>query len=104
MRVALVSLKGAEIMDSLVKILDSFRPGWKERKHIDRFIAILKEMVIPTYSLLHARIENNRAVFSEEWSRIISALREAQLLSSLYLLNMEVKNAPTRKSISRWNC
>ncbi|MGQ9648457.1 MAG: acyl-CoA dehydrogenase family protein [Thermodesulfobacteriota bacterium] len=65
-------------MDNLVKILNSFNPGWKERKYVDRFISILKEMVIPSYSLLEARIENNRAVFPEEWSRIVSALKEAQ--------------------------
>lgn len=65
-------------MDNLVKILDSFHPGWKERKHVDRFITILKERVIPTYSLLHAKIENNRAVFHEEWNHIISALKEAR--------------------------
>ncbi|MBM4305967.1 MAG: acyl-CoA dehydrogenase [Deltaproteobacteria bacterium] len=64
-------------MDNLVKILNSFHPGWKERKYVDSFITILKEMVIPTYSFLDAKIENNRAVFPEEWSRILSALKEA---------------------------
>lgn len=75
--ITLFFLKGAEVMDDLVKILNSFHPGWKERKYVDRFITILKEMVIPAYSLLHARIENNRAVFPEEWSRIVSASKEA---------------------------
>ena len=78
LRITLFSLRGAKIMDNLAKILNSFRPGWKERKYVDRFITILKEMVIPNYSLLYTKIENNKAVFPEQWGRIISALKEAQ--------------------------
>jgi hypothetical protein len=26
--------KGVEIMDNLVSILDSFNPGWRERKYV----------------------------------------------------------------------
>jgi len=63
-------------MDNLVKILDSFHPGWRG-KYVDRFITILNELVIPTYSFLEARIENNKAVFPEEWEQIVSALKEA---------------------------
>jgi len=64
-------------MDHLVRILDSFHPGWRERKCMDGLIAILKERVIPTYSSLEARIEKNKAVFSKEWDQIISALKDA---------------------------
>ena len=49
-------------MDNLVNILDSFHPGWRERKYVDNFIAILKELIIPTYSFLDTRIENNKAI------------------------------------------
>lgn len=66
-------------MDNLVEILNSYHPGWKERKYVDRFVTILKEMVIPTYSLLYAKIENSKAVFSGEWSRIVLALKENQI-------------------------
>src|SRR4030042_272765 len=65
-------------MENLVNILDSFYPGWKERKYVDRFIAILNELIIPTYPFLDARIENNRVIFPEEWNQIISALKEAR--------------------------
>jgi alkylation response protein AidB-like acyl-CoA dehydrogenase len=64
-------------MDNLIRILDSFHPGWRERKYVDRFIAILKERIIPTYPYLGSRIENNAAIFPEEWDQIISALKEA---------------------------
>lgn len=64
-------------MDNLISILDSFQPGWRERKYVDSFIAILKERIIPTYSYLGTRIENNKAIFPEEWDQIISALKEA---------------------------
>ncbi|OGP91400.1 MAG: hypothetical protein A2156_12145 [Deltaproteobacteria bacterium RBG_16_48_10] len=64
-------------MDNLISILDSFHPGWRERKYVGSFIAILKELVIPTYSYLNTRIENNKAIFPEEWDQIISALKGA---------------------------
>jgi alkylation response protein AidB-like acyl-CoA dehydrogenase len=64
-------------MDNLISILDSFHPGWRERKYVDNFIAILKELIIPTYSFLDTKIENNRAIFPKEWDQIISALKEA---------------------------
>jgi len=64
-------------MDNLIRILDSFHPGWRERKYVDSFIAILKERIIPTYPYLGSRIENNEAIFPEEWDQIISALKEA---------------------------
>ncbi len=64
-------------MDNLIRILDSFHPGWRERKYVDSFIAILKERIIPTYPYLSSRIENNEAIFPEEWDQIISALKEA---------------------------
>jgi alkylation response protein AidB-like acyl-CoA dehydrogenase len=64
-------------MENLVNILDSFESGWKERKHVARFITILNELIIPSYSFLDARIENNKAIFPKEWTQIISALKEA---------------------------
>ena len=64
-------------MENLVNILDSFQSGWKERKYVARFTTILNELIIPSYSFLDARIENNKAIFPEEWSQIISALKEA---------------------------
>jgi alkylation response protein AidB-like acyl-CoA dehydrogenase len=64
-------------MDNLVNIFDSFHPGWREKKYVNSFIAILKEWIIPTYSFLDTRIENNKAVFPKEWDQIISALKEA---------------------------
>ncbi len=68
-------------MDNLIRILDSFYPGWRERKYVDRFIAILKERIIPTYPYLGSRIENNKAIFPEEWDQIISALKEAHFFN-----------------------
>ncbi|HSB04267.1 MAG TPA: hypothetical protein VLK23_03665 [Thermodesulfobacteriota bacterium] len=53
-------------MDNLIRILDSFYPGWRERKYVDSFIAIVKERIIPTYPYLGSRIENNKAIFPEE--------------------------------------
>ena len=68
-------------MDNLIRILDSFYPGWRERKYVDRFIAILKNRIIPTYPYLGSRIENNKAIFTEEWDQIISALKEAHFFN-----------------------
>jgi hypothetical protein len=48
-------------MENLVNILDSFQSGWRERKCVARFITILNELIIPSYSFLDARIENNKA-------------------------------------------
>lgn len=64
-------------MDNLISILDSFHPGWRERKYVDNFIAVLKGLIIPTYSFLDTKIENNKAIFPKEWDQIISALKEA---------------------------
>ena len=64
-------------MENLVNIFDSFHPGWREKKYVNRFIAILKELILPTYSFLETRIENHQAVFPKEWDRIVSALKEA---------------------------
>ena len=61
-------------MDNLVNIFDSFHPGWRERRYVNRFITILKELVIPTYSVLETRIENHKAVYPKEWGQIVSAL------------------------------
>ena len=68
-------------MDKLIRILDSFYPGWRERKYVDSFIAILKDRIIPTYPYLDSRIENNEAIFPEEWDQVISALKEAHFFN-----------------------
>jgi alkylation response protein AidB-like acyl-CoA dehydrogenase len=70
-------------MDNLVSILDTFHPGWRERKYVDRFIAILKELIIPTYSFLDTKIENNKAIFPKVWDQIISALKEMHFFKLL---------------------
>ena len=85
-------------MDNLVNILDSFHPGWRGKKYVDNFIAILKELIIPTYSFLDTKIENNIAIFPEEWDKIISALKEAHFLNSSCPLNMEDKNLLNKRS------
>ncbi|MEW6374427.1 MAG: acyl-CoA dehydrogenase family protein, partial [Thermodesulfobacteriota bacterium] len=70
-------------MDNLVSILDTFHPGWRERKYVNRFIAILKELIIPTYSFLDTKIENNKAIFPKVWDQIISALKEMHFFKLL---------------------
>ena len=67
-------------MENLLSILDSFQPGWKKKEYLNDLITILKEMVIPDYSFLEAKIENNKAVFPKEWDRILSALKKAHIL------------------------
>ncbi len=64
-------------MENLVNIFDSFHPGWREKKYVNRFIALLKELILPTYSFLETKIENHQAVFPKEWDRIVSGLKEA---------------------------
>lgn len=64
-------------MDNLVNLLDSFHPGWRERKDVSTFITILKELIIPTYPFLDTRIENNRAIFPKEWNQIVTSLKES---------------------------
>jgi len=66
-------------MDTLLNILDSCRAGWKEKKYVKDFIAILREKVIPSYPLLESKIENHKAVFPKEWDQLISALKEANI-------------------------
>jgi len=64
-------------MEHLVSILDSFQPGWREQPYGDRFIDILRKLVIPSYGSLEAKIDNNTATFPREWDQIIAALKEA---------------------------
>jgi alkylation response protein AidB-like acyl-CoA dehydrogenase len=64
-------------MDALLNILDSYRNGWKEKKYVQDFAAILKETVIPSYPYLISRIENQRAVFPEIWEKLFSDLKQA---------------------------
>ena len=66
-------------MDTLLNTLDSCRPGWKEKKYVKDFIAILREKVIPSYPLLESKIENHKAVFPKEWDQLISALKLANI-------------------------
>lgn len=70
-------------MENLLSILDSFQPGWKKQAYVGDLIAILKEMVIPNYSLLETRIEDNKAIFTKEWDQIVSAFREAHIFELL---------------------
>ncbi len=66
-------------MDALLNSLDSFQIGWKEKKYVKDFSAILKEIVIPSYPFLEAKIENHKAVFSPDWDHLVSALKEAHI-------------------------
>jgi acyl-CoA dehydrogenase len=66
-------------MNNLLSILDSFQPSWREKQYVHDFIAILKEMVIPSYPFLEARIEGQKALFPEEWEKIMAALKEAHI-------------------------
>jgi alkylation response protein AidB-like acyl-CoA dehydrogenase len=68
-------------MDALLNILDSCHAGWKKKKYVKDFIAILKEIVIPSYPLLESKIENHKAVFPKEWDQLISALKKANFFS-----------------------
>ena len=66
-------------MDNLLDILGSFNPGWKGKKWVGDFISIIKEMVVPSYPFLSVRLENDKAVFPDEWFRIVAALKEADI-------------------------
>jgi alkylation response protein AidB-like acyl-CoA dehydrogenase len=74
-----IPVKEASPMETLVNILNSFEPGWGEKKYLDHFIRMLNELVIPTYPFMEARIENNKAVFPKEWDQIVDALKEAHI-------------------------
>jgi len=64
-------------MDNLLNILGLFNPDWKGKKWVNDFVSIIKEMVIPSYSFLEAKIENNKALLPGEWSQIVTALKDA---------------------------
>lgn len=64
-------------MDNLVSVLDSFHKGWVKKSYIKEFIAILKELVIPTYSSMRAEIRENKALFPAEWDQILASLKQA---------------------------
>jgi alkylation response protein AidB-like acyl-CoA dehydrogenase len=66
-------------MESFIGILDSFQPGWKEKPYVNDLVGVLKEMVIPTYPFLESKIEDNRAVFPEQWDQILFALKGAHI-------------------------
>ena len=66
-------------MDNLLSILDSFKPGWKEKEGVKEFLAVLEELIIPSYGILETRIENHQALFPPEWDRIVAGFREAHI-------------------------
>ncbi len=66
-------------MDNLLSILDSFKPGWKEKKEVKDFLAILEELIIPSYPNLETTIEDHKAVFPPEWDQITSGFKEARI-------------------------
>ncbi|MCU0579815.1 MAG: acyl-CoA dehydrogenase family protein [Desulfobacterota bacterium] len=66
-------------MDNLLGILESFKPGWKEKKGVREFLTVLEERIIPSYAVLESRIENHRVLFPEEWDRIITGFREVRI-------------------------
>ena len=67
-------------MEMLIDILDSFQSGWKKSEYLGDLVAILNDMVIPSYAVLDAKIQNNNAVMSKEWADIISAMKDAGIL------------------------
>jgi butyryl-CoA dehydrogenase len=66
-------------VDTLLNILDSFQAGWKEKKYVKDFSAILKEIIIPCYPFLESKIVNHKAVFPKEWDQLMAAFREAHI-------------------------
>ena len=80
-------------MDNLINILGSFNPGWKGKKWVDDFVSIIKEMVIPSYASLGAKVENSKAVFPGEWSNIVTALKEAGIFELFVPPGYGSKNA-----------
>lgn len=66
-------------MDHLISLLESFHPGWREKRYVARFLSLLRDWVIPTYGFLEARIEGNEARFPPQWEEIVSGLREAHI-------------------------
>jgi len=66
-------------MDHLINILESFHPRWREKGYVGRFLTLLRDWVIPTYSFLEAKIENNEAHFSKEWKDIVTGLKESHI-------------------------
>ena len=62
-------------MDQLMNILGSFNPDWKRTTWVEDFVSLLKKTIIPSYSFLHVKIEDDQAVFSAEWSQIVAALK-----------------------------
>ena len=67
-------------MEMLIDILDSFQSGWKKSEYLGDLVAILNDMVIPSYAVLDATIQDNNAVMSKEWADIISAMKDAGIL------------------------
>ncbi|MBW1731659.1 MAG: acyl-CoA dehydrogenase family protein [Deltaproteobacteria bacterium] len=68
-------------MENLARILDSFHPGSTQSEYIGSLMRIVREFVIPSYPVLEARIENNKAQFSEGWEGLFLALKDARILA-----------------------
>jgi len=62
-------------MDNLVSVLDSFHNGWGKKAYVKDLMAILKDLVIPTYPSMRVKIKDNKASFSDGWEEILSALK-----------------------------
>lgn len=67
-------------MHNLMSILESFQPGWKQRKFASDLVDILEQKIMPSYPFLEARIEGDRAQFSVEWDGILSDLQQAGII------------------------
>ena len=66
-------------MNKLLNILGSFNPEWKGKKWVADFISIIRDSVVPSYPHLHASLKDNRAVFSEDWYRIINGFKDSAI-------------------------
>jgi alkylation response protein AidB-like acyl-CoA dehydrogenase len=62
-----------------MNILDSCQTGWKEKKYVRDFYSILKEQIIPNYSYLESKIEDNKAIFPKDWDRLIATLKDSRI-------------------------
>ena len=68
-------------MENLARILDSFHPGSTQSECIGSLMRIVREFVIPSYPVSEARIEDNKAQFSEGWEEIFLALKDARIFA-----------------------
>lgn len=66
-------------MDNFLNVLTTFHPGWTEKRYIAHLLSLLRDWVIPTYSFLEVKIEENEAHFPKEWEEIVSGLKKAHI-------------------------